>query len=421
MSVLVVNAGSSSVKYALVEPGGAGPEGGAGPAGGGSQGPAAVLARGLLERVGTAQARLTHVVGSGPDARETSSDVRAGDHTEAMAAVAAAFDEHGPDVAGDLRAVGHRVVHGGESFSGPVLVDDAVLAEVDRLSVLAPLHNPVNLAGMRAALARFAGVPHVAVFDTAFHADLPPVARTYAVPRAWREEHGVRRYGFHGTSHAYVSRTAAAWLERERGVDPAASRVVVLHLGNGASACAVLGGRSVDTSMGLTPLAGLVMGTRSGDVDPALAGHLERVAGLDGAHVEEQLNRASGLLGLAGSGDLRDVRRAADGGDAGAVLALEVYAYRIRSYVGAYAVALGGLDALVLTGGVGENDARMRASVAGGLGVLGCAVDEDRNGAVDRGAPVSVVSPDGSAAAVLVVPTDEEGEIARQALALLDR
>lgn len=417
MSVLVVNAGSSSVKYALVEPGPAGGGDGAGAPGG----PAPVLARGLLERVGTSEATLRHVVTGrdGADDTETTADVEADDHTQAMAAVAEAFDRHGPDVTEHLQAVGHRVVHGGETYSGPVLVDDDVLAEIDRLSVLAPLHNPVNLTGLRAALERFADVPHVAVFDTAFHADLPAVARTYAVPREWREEHGVRRYGFHGTSHAYVSRTAAAWLQRERGVDPSAARVVVLHLGNGASACAVLGGRSVDTSMGLTPLAGLVMGTRSGDVDPSLAGHLERVAGLAGGDVEEQLNRASGLLGLAGASDLRDVRRAAEAGDADASLALDVYAYRVRSYVGAYAVALGGLDALALTGGVGENDASMRARIVGGLGLLGCTLDEERNGSVDRGSPVSEVGPAGTGAAVLVVPTDEEGEIARQALALL--
>ena len=298
-------------------------------------------------------------------------------------------------------------------------LDEDVLAEIDRLSVLAPLHNPVNVAGARAARERFGDVPHVAVFDTAFHADLPSEASTYAVPRSWREEHGVRRYGFHGTSHAYVSRTAAAWLHRERGVEPSGSRIVVLHLGNGASACAVRGGRSIDTSMGLTPLAGLVMGTRSGDVDPALAGHLDRVAGLDGAHVEEQLNRASGLLGLSGQSDLRDVRRLADDGDPDATTALAVYAYRVRSYVGAYAVALGGLDALVLTAGVGEHDVRMRADVVSGLQVLGCGLDPARNDAVDLREPVSRISPADSAAAVLVVPTDEEGEIARQALELL--
>ena len=417
MSVLVVNAGSSSLKYALVEPG-TGP--GAGAADVGGAGPATVLARGVVERVGSSDASLRHVVGSGPDAAETTTGVDAGDPTEAMAALAAAFDAHGPDVRDGLRAVGHRVVHGGESFSGPVVIDETVLAEIDRLSVLAPLHNPVNLAGIHAARERFPDSPHVAVFDTAFHANLPAVARTYAVPRAWREEHGVRRYGFHGTSHAYVSRTATAWLQRERAVDPAGARVVVLHLGNGASACAVLGGRSVDTSMGLTPLAGLVMGTRSGDVDPSLAGHLDRVAGLDAAHVEDALNRSSGLQGLAGASDLRDVRRAAEAGDVDAGLALEVYAYRVRAYVGAYAVTLAGLDALVLTGGVGENDTRMRASVVAGLGLLGCALDESRNGTVDPGRPVSRISPDGSATAVLVVPTDEEGEIARQAVTLLD-
>lgn len=402
MSVLVVNAGSSSVKYALVSPGD-------------GDGPADVLARGVVERVGSSGATLRH----GVDGQDHTSEIEAADHTQALAAIAEAFETHGPRVADGLQAVGHRVVHGGETYSGPVVVDDDVEAEIDRLSVLAPLHNPVNLAGIRAARERFGDVPHVAVFDTAFHADLPEVAATYAVPRQWRTEHGVRRYGFHGTSHAYVSRTAAAWLRRERGVDPAASRVVVLHLGNGASACAVLGGRSIDTSMGLTPLAGLVMGTRSGDVDPALAGHLDRVAGLDGAHVEEQLNRASGLKGLTGESDLRDVQRLADGGDADAATALELYAYRIRGYVGAYAVALGGLDALALTGGVGEHDERMRARVVEGLGVLGLHLDAGRNDDVDLATVVSPVSPDESPAAALVVPTDEEGEIARQAVALL--
>lgn len=403
MSVLVVNAGSSSVKYALVAPHG--------------DGPATVLANGVVERVGSTSATLRHVVAG----QSHDSTVDADDHTQALAAVSDAFDRHGPDVRADLQAVGHRVVHGGESFSGPVVVDEDVLAEVDRLSVLAPLHNPVNVAGIRAAMQRFGDVPHVAVFDTAFHADLPTAARTYAVPREWRQEHGVRRYGFHGTSYAYVSRTAAAWLQRERDVDPSASRVVVLHLGNGASACAVHGGRSIDTSMGLTPLAGLVMGTRSGDVDPALAGHLLRVADLAGEAVEEQLNRSSGLLGLTGESDLRDVRRLATEGDADAADALDLYAYRVRSFVGAYAVALGGLDAVVLTAGVGEHDAAMRASVLGGLQVLGVQLDVARNEtAGPGGGTVQAVSTEASPAAALVVPTDEEGEIARQAVDLLN-
>lgn len=402
MTVLVVNAGSSSVKYALVEPHG--------------DGPASVLAHGVVERVGSTSASMRHVV----DGETHEAAVDADDHTQALAAVADAFQTYGPQARDAVVAVGHRVVHGGESFTGPVLVDDDVLAEIERLSVLAPLHNPVNVAGIRAAQERFGDVPHVAVFDTAFHADLPAVARTYAVPREWREEHGVRRYGFHGTSHAYVSRTAAAWLQATRAVEPSTSRVVVLHLGNGASACAVLGGRSIDTSMGLTPLAGLVMGTRSGDVDPAMAGHLHRVADLAGDVVEEQLNRASGLKGLTGESDLRDVRRLAEGGDDAAAEALELYAYRIRSFVGAYAVALDGLDAVVLTAGVGEHDAAMRASVLEGLGVLGVRLDPARNRAVTPdGGTVQPVSPDDSPVAALVVPTDEEGEIARQAVDLL--
>ncbi|MFC5380222.1 acetate/propionate family kinase [Aquipuribacter nitratireducens] len=405
MSVLVVNAGSSSLKYAVLEPSDD------------PTAPAQRLGGGLVERIGSGGARLRH---DGPHGRAVDGEaVDAPDHAAALLVAADAIRAHGP-AADDVTAVGHRVVHGGEDHSGPVVVDDAVLARIEELAVLAPLHNPVNAAGIRAARDRFPDVPHVAVFDTAFHADMPAGAATYAVPGDWRREHGVRRYGFHGTSHAYVSRTAAAWLSRERGVPAEASRVVVLHLGNGASACAVLGGRSVDTSMGLTPLGGLVMGTRSGEVDPALAGHLRRVAGLDAEAVETALNTASGLRGLCGDSDLRDVERRADGGDTDARLALEVYAYRIRAYVGAYAVALGGLDALAFTAGVGENSARVRRDVCRGLGVLGVRLDEGRNdAAASQPGEVGVLSEDGSPAAALVVPTDEEGEIARQALDLL--
>ncbi|WP_336920874.1 acetate/propionate family kinase [Aquipuribacter sp. SD81] len=406
MSVLVVNAGSSSLKYAVLEPSGD---------------PAAAARRlggGTVERIGSDGARLRH---DGPGGRAVDDEaVDAPDHAAALRAAADALAAHGPSL-DDVTAVGHRVVHGGEDFSGPVVVDDRVLARIAELAVLAPLHNPVNAAGIRAARERFGDVPHVAVFDTAFHADLPEVARTYAVPREWREEHGVRRYGFHGTSHAYVSRAATAWLQRERGTDPGAARVVVLHLGNGASACAVRGGRSVDTSMGLTPLAGLVMGSRSGDVDPALAGHLRRVAGLDAEAVEEALNGASGLRGLCGDGDVRDVTRRAEAGEQDAALALAVYAYRVRAYVGAYAVALEGLDALAFTAGVGENSARVRADVCDGLAVLGVQVDPARNADVAAGPGDVVPVHPGAAAgpAVLVVPTDEEGEIARQAVDLL--
>jgi acetate kinase len=288
-------------------------------------------------------------------------------------------------------------------------VDDGVLAVIDDLAALAPLHNPACATGIRAARERLPDIPHVAVFDTAFHQDLPARARTYAVPARWREQLGVRRYGFHGTSHAYVARRTAHLLGRPLG-DVA---TVVLHLGNGASACAVDGGRSIDTSMGLTPLAGLVMGTRSGDVDPALTEYLNRVDGLSAADVHDQLNHDGGLLALAGVSDVREVTERAARGDAAAEQALDVYCYRVRTYVGAYLAALGRLDAVAFTAGVGENSAVVRRRSLAGLERLGIAVDDARNTAPASGE--RVISPDGAPVTVLVVPTDEEREIARQA------
>jgi acetate kinase len=322
-----------------------------------------------------------------------------------------AFRTVGPEL--DPVAVGHRVVHGGERFGEAVLVDEPVVAAIEELAPLAPLHNRVNVTGIRVAQAAFPGVPQVAVFDTAFHRSLPPEAYTYAVPREWRERLGVRRFGFHGTSCAYVSRRAAAFLGR----DPAGVNLIVLHLGNGASATAVEGGRSVDTSMGLTPLEGLVMGTRSGDVDPALCAYLGRVAGFDTQDVEEALGRHGGLLALAGTGDMREVRRRAADGDGEARLALDVYCRRIRKYVGAYYAVLGRVDAIVFTGGVGENDAATRATSLAGLERFGVAVDPARNEAAGGGE--RAISPPGAEVAVLVIPTDEEWEIARQALELI--
>jgi acetate kinase len=306
----------------------------------------------------------------------------------------------------DLVAVAHRVVHGGERFSAPVLINDAVLAAIRDLAVLAPLHNPANANGIEVARRAFPELPHVAVFDTAFHATLPPRAFTYAVPRAW----GVRRYGFHGTSHAYVAREAARVLGRPE----AEVNVIVLHLGNGASASAVSGGRSIDTSMGLTPLEGLVMGTRSGDVDPALVLHVRRTRNLSTDEIDAVLNSRSGLLALAGDNDMREVQRRAAVGDAGAELALDVYCYRIRKYVGAYLAALGGADAIAFTAGVGENDPLIRARSLAGLERLGIVVDAERNAAGE-----TVISPDGAAVAVLVIATDEELEMATQAAALV--
>ncbi|MCK2219138.1 acetate kinase [Actinomadura sp. ATCC 31491] len=387
--ILVLNTGSSSIKYELVDvrtherP-----------------------ARGLVERIGEESGRLTHRAGDGePYVRERLFP----GHGEGLEAMMEAFAAAGPAL--DPIAVGHRVVHGGTRFDGPVLVDDEVMAAIEELAPLAPLHNPVNLAGIRVARKAFPAVPQVAVFDTAFHRTLPPEAYTYAVPREWREELGVRRFGFHGTSCAYVSRRAAALLGR----DLAGLNLIVLHLGNGASATAVSGGRSVDTSMGLTPLEGLVMGTRSGDVDPALAGFLARVRGADPQRVEHDLSHRGGLLALAGTLDMREVRaRARD--DAEARLALQVYTRRIRKYVGAYYALLGRVDAIVFTGGVGEHDAATRAESLAGLDRLGIVVDPALNGAAGGERPVS---PPGAEVPVLVVPTDEEWEIASQALGLI--
>lgn len=359
MRVFVVNSGSSSVKYAVVDPGSG-----------------ETLAEGIVERIG-----------------EPGSDVP--DHTTAFRI---ALDSLGGDH--DFVAVGHRVVQGGERFREATLVTPEVERAIEELIPLAPLHNPPNLEGIRAAQSALPGVPQVAVFDTAFHATLPSVAYTYAVPAEW----GIRRYGFHGTSYSYVSREAGRLLG-----DPDA-QMVILHLGNGASACAVVGGKSVETSMGMTPLEGLVMGTRSGDVDPgAILG-----LGLGVDELDEALNRRSGMLALAGRGDIREAEEAASAGDERAALALEVYAHRIRQYVGGYAAQLGGLDALVFTAGVGEHGAKMRARVLRGLEFLGLRLDPELNAA-----SAVMISAEDSTAAILVVPTNEELEIARQSAALV--
>ncbi|GAB2982279.1 acetate/propionate family kinase [Frigoribacterium salinisoli] len=394
-AVLVVNSGSSSFKYQLIDLEGE-----------------RRLASGLVERIGEATGQTKHrndVTGE-----ETSSDATAiADHEAGFEVMLDAFREHGPSFDEHPPvAVGHRVVHGGEEFDRATVVDDDVEAAIDRLSALAPLHNPANLQGIRAAKRSFPDVPHVAVFDTAFHQTLAPAAYTYAIDAELARQHSVRRYGFHGTSHKYVSEQTAAFLGRPLSE----LKIIVLHLGNGASVAAIDGGRSVETSMGMTPLEGLVMGTRSGDIDPAAVFHLHREAGLGFDELETLLNKRSGLLGLTGSGDMRDVQDSASRGDAVSEAALAVYRHRIRHYVGAYVAQLGGLDAVVFTAGVGENNALLRRRTLAGLDVLGIRVDDDRNELASREA--RRISPDGAPVAVLVVPTDEELEIARQAAAL---
>jgi acetate kinase len=363
--VLVLNCGSSSVKYRLLDG-------------------ADTVADGTVERIG-----------------EPGGD--AADHGAALRDVMERVDLRG------LGTVGHRVVHGGTEFSAATLIDDAVVAAIERLVPLAPLHNPANLTGIAVARELLPNVPQVAVFDTAFHATIAPAGACYAVDPELAERFGVRRYGFHGTSHAYVARRTAALLGR--GVD--GTRVITLHLGNGASACAVASGRSVATSMGMSPVAGLVMGTRSGDIDPTVVFHLHRVAGMPVDEIERLLTRGSGLRGLTGDNDMRAVLRRRDAGDPAAGLAFDVYCRRITEYVGAYLAVLGGADAVTFTGGVGQNAPQVRAAALAGLHGLGIAVDPARNA---RGAPV--ISPDGSPVAVCVVPTDEELEIATQARAV---
>ena len=392
--ILVINAGSSSMKYQLID------------SFSGSR-----QTTGLVERIGEALGSVKH---AGAE-REFEWQTEVADHTAAFAEMARGFALAGtPLDTLDLAAVGHRVVQGGSDFVSATLIDDDVAARIFELSELAPLHNPAHYSAIVAARAAFADVPHVAVFDTSFHQTLPEAAYSYAISPEVAAQYGVRRYGFHGISHQVVSERAAALLGRPL----AELKQIVLHLGNGASACAVDGGRSVDTSMGLTPLEGLVMGTRSGDIDPGALLHLMR-AGLSVDALDRLLNKQSGLLGLAGSNDMRDIRAGVAAGDPAAQLAFDIYVRRLKHYIGAYLALLGGADTIVFTAGVGENHAPMREAVCSGLEWLGIEIDPVRNESPDRGA--RVVSNEASRVAILVVPTDEEAEIARQAAEVIAR
>ncbi len=399
-NVLVINSGSSSLKYQLLE------------AGSGD-----LLAKGLAERIGEDGGRLLHSVPSDARAGAGGSherDLPLPDHRAAFAAMSQAFDRYGPSLEdAGLVGVGHRVVQGGARFGRSVIIDDDGEKIIEDLSDLAPLHNPANLVGIRAARQEFPRLPQVAVFDTAFHLDMPESASSYAIDREVARRYRIRRYGFHGTSHASASREAARLLGRE----PAEVNVIVLHLGNGASACAVRGGHSVETSMGLTPLEGLVMGTRSGDIDPAVVFHLARSAGMDVEAIDDLLNKRSGVLGLSGHQDMRDLVAAADGGDPDAELAFAVYVHRIRKYLGAYTAVLGRVDAVVFTAGVGENSAVTRSRVIEGLGVLGLELDDAANAAPGRDAR-DIAAPS-SPVRILVVPANEELEIARQTVQVI--
>jgi acetate kinase len=389
MQILVINCGSSSLNAAVIDP------------------DTGIRSwEGRVERVGTSEAELRLSTGA--------RGLAAPDHAHALSALLNAIPDHQREHIG---AAGHRVVHGGEAFVQPTRIDDTVEAEIERLIPLAPLHNPANLAGIRAARRLLPHVPHMAVFDTAFHATLPRRAQRYALPTDVTERYGLRRFGFHGISHQYVAQAASEWME----ADIRDLRLISCHLGNGASVCAIEFGRSVETSMGMTPLEGLVMGTRSGDIDPGIVLHLLREGGMSVDEVDDLLQRHSGLAGLSGAGnDLRDIESRASEGDSACQLAIHIYSHRVRKYIGAYAAVMGGVDAILFTAGIGQNSSLMRHRIAQRLDFLGARLDEDRNreARLSRAEPVVDLASPRSRVRVLAVATDEEHMIARCAARL---
>lgn len=392
--LLILNCGSSSLKYSLFD----------------TERPGATV-RGSVERIGTGGTRLMQTGGAGG---RIGRELPEGGYKEAFEAMLQALGE----AASGVTMVGHRVVHGGEKFTGAVVVDDHIIDGIDKLSALAPLHNPVNAAGIRAARRLFSLVPHVAVFDTAFHSTLPGHAYLYGLPYDLYERKGVRRYGFHGSSHAYVLHAACHYLNRL----PRELKLISCHLGNGASICAIDHGRSVDTTMGFTTGEGLIMGTRCGDLDPGIAEFLQREEGMTVADIGVLLNHQSGLLGLSGiSSGMREIEQAADAGNARALLTIDAFCYRVRKYIGAYVAAMGGLDALVFTAGIGQNSVGVRVTALQGLECMGIRLDELRNRTARGGNEIARISPEGSPVSVLVIPADEELMIARESLRALSR
>jgi acetate kinase len=393
-TVQVINAVSSSFKYQLVD-----------------VDTREALASGIVERIGENVSPLTHKTGG----QKHSVEVPVPDHTTGLGAVLKLFAKYGPALDGvGLVGVGHRVVQGADVYTAATLITPAVLAKIEELAPLAPLHNPANVEGIRAAMAAFPALPQVAIFDTAFHATLPPAAYTYAIPPELAKSLRIRRYGFHGTSHQYVSRETARAMGRPLGD----VNIITIHIGSGCSIAAVRGGLSVETSMGLTPLEGLVMGSRSGDIDPAIVFHLVREGGYTIDQVDQVLNKKSGLLGLCGSLDVRDIHKAIAEGDDAARLALEVFTHRLRHYIGGYCAQLGRVDAIAFTAGIGENDPITRAQTVRGLESFGISVDPELNGAAR--AVAARISPPGAPTEVWVMPTNEEYEIAHQAADLID-
>ncbi|MDH2456455.1 acetate kinase [Corynebacterium bovis] len=396
--VLVLNSGSSSIKFQVLDPRADGTE--------------PPYISGLVEKIGEDRG---HIRITTPDqAMEDNRPILG--HSVGLERAFGMMSLLGVGPS-DLNvvAVGHRVVHGGETFSGPVLIDRDVIRRIKDLVPLAPLHNPANIDGIENARSLLPDVPHVAVFDTGFFHTLPPAAARYAIDRKVAEDNHIRRYGFHGTSHEYVSQQVAGLLDR----DPADVRQITLHLGNGASAAAIDGGRAVDTSMGLTPLAGLVMGTRSGDIDPGIIFHLHRSSGMSSEDIDTMLNRDSGLKGLSGVNDFRQLQELIDAGDEDAILAYDIYVHQLRRYLGSYMLILGGVDAITFTAGVGQNHAGIRRDTLARLEGFGVEIDDARNEDPEAEGP-RMISTDDSRVKVFVVPTNEELAIARYALDLAD-
>lgn len=397
MKILVINCGSSSIKYRLfvIDENGYNAE----------------LAKGLLERVGTDEAQVLHQI----DSRKLSSVKPIKDYTRGIAEIADHLKGHHL-INEDLAGIGHRVVHGAEEFRESAIINNAVLDQIEKCSKLAPLHNPANLAGIKACMEIFPGIPQIAVFDTAFHQTLPPESFLYALPYEWYEKYGVRRYGFHGTSHRYVAEKAAEFLHK-----PLAScNFITMHLGNGCSMAAIRQGKVIDTTMGLTPLEGLVMGTRCGDIDTAIVFHMLSAGGLTLDQVRDSLEKKSGLVGISGvSRDLRDVTEAAAKGHERAKLALQIFARRVRKYIGAYLIEIGKADALIFTGGIGENAWPMREMILDNLDHMGIYLDREKNKSLSLPAAGAAIDTRQGSLAVLVVPTNEELAIARDTCRLV--
>lgn len=398
MNILVINSGSSSLKYQLFKM----PE-------------KSPVCSGLVERIGIEGSFIKHSVYLNGDKHSTEISAFIANHSEGLKQVLFLLsngDHAVIDSPDDIAAVGHRVVHGGEHFAGATLINLEVKQQIKKLFSLAPLHNPVNYKCIEVAEQTFKNAKQIAVFDTAFHQSIPEKAYRYAIPEWYYKEHGIRVYGFHGTSHKYVSEQANSLLDKKD------SKIITIHLGNGCSITAVKNGKSIDTSMGFGPLSGLMMGTRSGDIDPSVIFHLMEHAGYTLEQLSALMNKQSGLLGVGGSSDMRDIRKLVSEGNIAAELALEIYAYRIKKFIGAYAAILNGIDAIVFTAGVGENDSAMRNAVCQNLSYLGIDLDEVKNKSYSG--KITDISSDLSKVKVLVIPTNEEFEIANQCFSLLN-